>query len=61
MVPADKPAMVSTSAGERRTWFSFIREVLYLSYCSVGEEKSVMTKMKLKYFSAEAVRIHIHL
>lgn len=24
IVPAERPAMVSTSAGERRTWFSFM-------------------------------------
>lgn len=26
IVPAERPAMVSTSAGERRAWFSFIRK-----------------------------------
>jgi hypothetical protein len=31
MVPAERPAMVSTSAGERRAWLSFIWVVLDLS------------------------------
>lgn len=31
IVPADRPAIVSTSAGERRAWFSFIREAVDLS------------------------------
>jgi hypothetical protein len=30
IVPAERPAIVSTSAGERRAWFSFIREVVRL-------------------------------
>lgn len=28
IVPAERPAMVSTSAGERRAWFSVIGELL---------------------------------
>jgi hypothetical protein len=32
-VPAARPAMVSTSAGERRAWLSFMKERFSLSYC----------------------------
>lgn len=31
IVPAERPAIVSTSAGEMRAWFSVIREDLCLS------------------------------
>lgn len=35
-VPAERPAMVSTSAGERRAWFSFIREAEMLVFSLRG-------------------------
>ena len=41
IVPAERPAMVSTSAEERRAWFSFISRELgsVLSWWSVAEEE----------------------
>ena len=40
-MPAERPAMVSTSAGERRAWFSFISNGggLVLSWWGVVEGK----------------------
>jgi len=37
-VPAERPAMVSTSAGERRAWLSFMEE-LALSCCEVRRRR----------------------
>jgi len=47
MVPAERPAIVSTSAGERRAWFSFICEIelLVFAWCYVSGD--VMTMLKL--------------
>jgi hypothetical protein len=48
MVPAERPAIVSTSAGERRAWFSFICEIklLVFAWCYVSGD--VMTMLKLE-------------
>jgi hypothetical protein len=48
IVPAERPAMVSTSAGERRAWLSVIREGLKVSCCELCRRKSGDGEVKLK-------------
>lgn len=53
IVPAERPAIVSTSAGERRAWFSFISkgDGLVLSWLSrLDEETKYLAMTKLKLF-----------
>lgn len=57
IVPAERPAMVSTSAGERRAWFSVIRgeiveRLMVTCFCVGGKEERRSLEIFLEVVSS---------